>query len=158
MPAKGFSAEFRCISGCAGGYPLDQVIYRCPRCGDLLEVVHDLAALRQRSAAEWKELFALRWRATDEPWGSGVWGKHEWVAPALDPSHIVTMCRGASPGATHSCLPHTPEPQGSSVDRQRAANSSFHSRALRARSAATSCTTSSNPPQRGQRYSTSSSG
>jgi threonine synthase len=92
----GFSAEFRCISGCAGGYPLDQVIYRCPRCGDLLEVVHDLAALRARSAAEWKELFALRWRATDEPWGSGVWGKHEWVAPALDPEHIVTLGEGTT--------------------------------------------------------------
>src|SRR5689334_12173366 len=92
----GFSAEFRCISGCAGGFPLDQVIYRCPRCGDLLEVVHDLAALRTRSAAEWKELFALRWRATDEPWGSGVWGKHEWVAPALDPEHIVTLGAGTT--------------------------------------------------------------
>jgi threonine synthase len=92
-----FSAEFRCIAGCAGGYPLDQVIYRCARCGDLLEVVHDLAALRTRSASQWKELFAARWRSTDEPWGSGVWGKHEWVAPQLEPRHIVTMLEGATP-------------------------------------------------------------
>jgi threonine synthase len=93
----GFSAEFRCIAGCAGGHPLDQVIYRCPRCGDLLEVVHDLAALRAHSATEWKELFARRWRSTEEPWGSGVWGKHEWVAPQLDPAHIVTMLEGTTP-------------------------------------------------------------
>ena len=33
---------FRCISGCAGDHPLDEVIYKCPKCGDLLEVVHDL--------------------------------------------------------------------------------------------------------------------
>jgi threonine synthase len=91
------SAEFRCIAGCAGGYPLDQVIYRCPRCGDLLEVVHDVAALRQRSATAWKDLFALRWRSTEEPWGSGVWGKHEWVAPQLDPAHIVTTLEGVTP-------------------------------------------------------------
>ena len=52
-----FSAEFRCIAGCPGGYPLEQVIYRCPRCGDLLEVAHDLAALKTRSADDWKGLF-----------------------------------------------------------------------------------------------------
>ena len=92
-----FSAEFRCIAGCAGGHPLDQVIYRCPTCGDLLEVVHDLAALRTRTAAEWKALFGERWRSTEEPWGSGVWGKHEWVAPELDPAHIVTMLEGTTP-------------------------------------------------------------
>src|SRR5258705_127087 len=46
-----FSAEFRCIAGCSGSYPLEQVIYRCPQCRDLLEVVHDIAALRTRSAA-----------------------------------------------------------------------------------------------------------
>jgi threonine synthase len=92
----GFSAEFRCIAGCDGGYPLDQVIYRCSRCGDLLEVVHDLAALRTRSAAEWKDLFARRWRSIEEPWGSGVWGKHEWVAPGLAPEHIVSLGEGTT--------------------------------------------------------------
>jgi len=91
-----FSAQFRCIAGCAGSYPLEQVIYRCPTCGNLLEVVHDLDALRGRSAADWKALFQTRWRSTDEPWGSGVWGKHEWVAPALDPTHIVSMLEGGT--------------------------------------------------------------
>jgi len=92
----GFSAEFRCIAGCAGGYPLDQVIYRCPRCGDLLEVIHDLAALQTRSAADWKALFAQRWRSIDEPWGSGVWGKHEWVAPSLTADNIVSLGEGTT--------------------------------------------------------------
>jgi threonine synthase len=91
-----FSAEFRCVAGCPGGYALDQVVYRCPRCGDLLEVVHDLAALRTRSAAEWKQLFGERWRSVEEPWGSGVWGKHEWVAPQLDPAHVVSMLEGGT--------------------------------------------------------------
>jgi threonine synthase len=92
-----FSAEFRCVAGCAGGYPLDEVIYRCPRCGDLLEVVHDLDALRRaRTAAGWKELFAERWRSIAEPWGSGVWGKHEWVAPHVEPANIVSMLEGGT--------------------------------------------------------------
>src|SRR5690349_2624385 len=91
-----FSAEFRCIAGCHGSYPLDQVIYRCPTCGDLLEVVHDVAALKQKSAAEWKALFAERWRSVDDPWGSGVWGKHEWVAPQLRAENIVSFAEGGT--------------------------------------------------------------
>ncbi len=93
-----FSAEFRCIAGCAGSYPLDQVIYRCPTCSDLLEVVHDLGALKEKSAAEWKALFDQRWRSpsADEPWGSGVWGKHEWVAPQLAQANIVSMLEGGT--------------------------------------------------------------
>jgi threonine synthase len=85
-----FTAHFRCIAGCAGTYPLDQVIYRCPTCGGLLEVEHDIAALRARSADDWKALF-------DERWGMGVWGKHEWIAPQLAADHIVTFGEGATP-------------------------------------------------------------
>lgn len=95
MPSP-YRAEFRCIAGCAGRYPLDQVIYRCPTCGDLLEVVHDMAALRAKSAAEWKSLFAERWRSVEEPYGSGVWGKHEWVAPQLETQNIVSMLEGVT--------------------------------------------------------------
>jgi threonine synthase len=91
-----YAAEFRCIAGCHGAWPLDEVIYRCPRCGALLEVVHDVAALRTRSADDWKALFAARWRSVEEPWGSGVWGKHEWVAPALDVANIVTLGEGTT--------------------------------------------------------------
>src|SRR5262245_36208518 len=88
-----FRARFRCIAGCHGDHPLDAVIYRCPACGDLLEVVHDLDALRARSAAEWRALFAERWRSPD--W-SGVWGKHEWVHPGLRREHIVSLGEGAT--------------------------------------------------------------
>ncbi len=91
-----FSAEFRCIAGCGGGYPLEQVIYRCPTCGDLLEVVHDLTALRERTDEQWKDLFGQRWRQVEEPFGSGVWGKHEWVAPQLESQNIVSMLEGGT--------------------------------------------------------------
>ncbi|HEV7556981.1 MAG TPA: threonine synthase [Kofleriaceae bacterium] len=92
-----FSAEFRCASGCNDTrFPLDQVIYRCPTCKGLLEVVHDLDALRTRSAADWRALFGERWHSVDEPWGSGVWGKYEWVAPQLEPRNIVSMLEGCT--------------------------------------------------------------
>jgi threonine synthase len=91
-----YTARFRCVAGCAGDHRLDEVIYRCPTCGGLLEVVHDLAALRARSADAWKRLFSERWRSLDEPWSSGVWGKHEWVAPELRAEHVVSLGEGAT--------------------------------------------------------------
>jgi len=89
-------AVFRCIAGCAVEHPLDSIIYRCPRCGDLLEVVHDLDALRTRSAAVWMKLFDGRFMSTAWPYGSGVWGKKEWVAPQLREDSIVSMFEGGT--------------------------------------------------------------
>ena len=91
-----YRAHFRCIAGCAGEHPLDAVLYRCPRCAGLLEVVHDLEALAQRSAASWMKLFDDRFMRTQWPYGSGVWGKKEWVAPHIRDENIVSMFEGGT--------------------------------------------------------------
>jgi threonine synthase len=87
---------FRCITGCAGDYPLDQVIYKCPKCGDLLEVVHDIEGLKSRSAASWIKLFDERYQRTTWPYGSGVWGKKEWVQPHIADENVVSMMEGGT--------------------------------------------------------------
>lgn len=92
-----FSAAFRCIAGCEGTHALDQVIYRCPRCGDLLEVVHDMKALAEVSTEEWRRRFESRWRSPAGALGSGVWGKYELVMPAVEPDNIVSLAEGATP-------------------------------------------------------------
>jgi threonine synthase len=89
-------AVFRCISGCPGEWPLDEVLYRCPRCQDLLAVHHDVEALRQRSAAAWMKLFEERYMRSTWPYGSGVWGKREWVHPHLRDENVVSMFEGGS--------------------------------------------------------------
>ena len=89
-------ADFRCIAGCAGDYPLDEVIYQCPKCGDLLEVAHDLEALKTRSAARWIKLFDERYLRTQWPYGSGVWGKKEWVQPHVRDENVVSMFEGGT--------------------------------------------------------------
>ena len=91
-----YRAVFRCIAGCEGEHSLDSIIYRCPRCGDLLEVVHDLDRLRTRSAAAWMKLFDGRFMSTQWPYGSGVWGKKEWVAPHLRDENVVSMFEGGT--------------------------------------------------------------
>jgi threonine synthase len=60
----------------------------------LLDVEHDLAALRDRTAAAWKALFERRTRTNEWPYGSGVWGKKEWICPQLDNGSIVSMYEG----------------------------------------------------------------
>jgi threonine synthase len=91
-----YRATFRCFAGCPGEYPLTQAIYRCPKCDGLLEVAHDVEALRDRSAAAWMKLFDDRWMRTQWPFGSGVWGKREWVAPNMPDDCIVSTGEGGT--------------------------------------------------------------
>jgi threonine synthase len=81
---------FRCITGCAGDYRWTRSSTSARNAGTLLEVVHDIEALKTRSAASWIKLFDERYQRTTWPYGSGVWGKKEWVQP-----HIATRtsCR-----------------------------------------------------------------
>ncbi len=88
---------FRCIAGCSETYPLDQAIYRCPQCQNLLEVAHDLEPLKQRSGAEWRQLFDARIGRVAWPGTSGVWTKKEWICPELDDEAIVSLGEGATP-------------------------------------------------------------
>jgi threonine synthase len=89
-------AEYTCFAGCGERYPLDEVIYRCRRCDALLDVTHDMEALRARSPAAWIDLFDRRWMRTQWPYGSGVWGKLEWVYPGIHHDSIVSFAEGGS--------------------------------------------------------------
>ncbi len=59
-------------------------------------VEHDTDALRDRSGAAWMKLFEERYGGTQWPFGSGVWGKREWVMPTIDDGMIVSMGEGQS--------------------------------------------------------------
>ena len=87
-------AVFRCIAGCDEEYELDEVVYQCKKCGNLLEVHHDIEALKEKSAEEWKSLFSSRAGSTEWPYGSGIWSKKELVIPDIDDENIVSMHEG----------------------------------------------------------------
>ena len=91
-----YRASFRCIAGCHGTHPLFTPLYRCPTCGDLLEVAHDVDALRDRSAGAWMRLFDERYKRTTWPYGSAVWGKKEWVCPDIRDDQVVSMDEGGT--------------------------------------------------------------
>lgn len=90
--SSSFSARFR---GTRTGetLSLDEVVYRDAE-GGLLEVEHDMDALRQKSAAEWKALFEARSGSHEWPYASGIWGKKEWVLPGIADEDIVSLNEG----------------------------------------------------------------
>ncbi len=89
-----YSSWLECTRGCGQRYSIFDVIYRCEACGGLLDVEHDMEALKDRSSAAWVQLFEQRTRTTEWPYGSGVWGKKEWVCPELSNENVVSMYEG----------------------------------------------------------------
>lgn len=84
-----FTASYRCVRGCPGTYDVFSVLYRCPQCGGLLEVAHDETLIAQAAdGCGWRAAFEGR-RS-----GSGVWDKHEWVLPQVEPRERVTLGEG----------------------------------------------------------------
>jgi len=91
-----YRAWFQCISGCDEKYELNEVVYQCKKCGDLLEVRHDIDRLRRHSSDHWKKLFDERYRRTRWPYGSSVWGKKEFVCPSVANENVVSLYEGGS--------------------------------------------------------------
>ena len=91
-----YRAWFSC-EDCGATYALTEIIYQCRDCGGLLGVDHDLEALaRAHTADEWRGIFDRRYRTTQWPFGSGVWGKKEWVCPEVADENIVSMYEGGT--------------------------------------------------------------
>src|SRR5437899_3365359 len=92
-----YRAWFQCINPeCGATYPLNRIVYQCERCQSLLEVRHDLAALAGRDAKGWMKLFEDRYKSNQWPYGSGVWGKKEWILPEIDDNNIVSLYEGGT--------------------------------------------------------------
>lgn len=88
-----YHAWFEGLKQPAERYALDEVVY-CDSQGGLLQVVHDMKALRSKRPRAWKKLFEERAHRNDWPYGSGVWGKKEWVLPQIEDDNIVSMFEG----------------------------------------------------------------
>src|SRR5712671_3476299 len=92
-----YRAWFQCINPeCGATYPLNRIVYQCERCQSLLEVQHDTAALTDRDAKAWKRLFEERYKSNQWPYGSGVWGKKEWILPEINHENIVSLYEGGT--------------------------------------------------------------
>jgi threonine synthase len=88
-----YRAWFESLSDPGERYSLDEVVYT-DRAGGLLQVVHDMDQLRMTSPEKWKQIFEDRGHKNEWPYGSGVWGKKEWVCPGIDNENVVSMYEG----------------------------------------------------------------
>ncbi len=86
-------AWFESLNDPSERHGLDEVVYTDQE-GGLLHVVHDMEELAKTSADEWKKLFESRAHRNQWPYGSGVWGKKEWVLPDIDNDNVVSMYEG----------------------------------------------------------------
>lgn len=76
--------SLRCI-GCGAKYSIDEIVYNCRKCGDLLEVKFDLKELKEKlDEADWRQRRICVW-------------KYREFLPVLDESKIVTLHEGGTP-------------------------------------------------------------
>jgi len=80
----------KCID-CGAEYRHDDPIYTCEKCGGLLDIVHDLDALRRVVS---RESFDARLGSLNTPYNSGVWRFKELVFPQAPDDLIVTRGEG----------------------------------------------------------------
>lgn len=88
-----YKSWFESISNPNERYQIDEVVYTDTE-GGLLQVAHDLDALRLTSPEEWRRIFEDRAHKNSWPFGSGVWGKKELVLPNVSNENIVSMFEG----------------------------------------------------------------
>ena len=91
--APQYRAWFESLANPRERYELDEPVYTDEN-GGLLQVCHDARALAQTTPSAWKQLFEERAHKTVWPYGSGVWGKKEWVLPGVSPENVVSMYEG----------------------------------------------------------------
>ena len=92
-----YRAVFRCIAGCPGEHldlaadlPLPDAAAVSSRSS------HDSTRCATAAPAAWMRLFDERYKRTTWPYGSGVWGKKEWVCPEVRDENVVSMDEGGT--------------------------------------------------------------
>ncbi|HOK40307.1 MAG TPA: threonine synthase [bacterium] len=85
--------KLKCIN-CNAEYDAKRIIYSCEKCGDLLEVSHNLDLLKIHRAKDWRDIFDKRLGSQKFPFGSGVWRFFELILPDLPFDKIISLYEG----------------------------------------------------------------
>src|SRR5580658_816302 len=88
-------AELKCFEHtCEARFPISEVLYNCPKCGELIEVVYSGL---QTDAVELKRLFRARRMSIRPLDASGVWRYRELLPFLDDYANVVTLREGDTP-------------------------------------------------------------
>ena len=96
FPAYRGQMEYVCLH-CGQRYPGDSLLYTCPSCGGVFLLDNTkFDELKQRSGAEWREIFDRR-ASTRSTALRGIFRYYELLAPLLDEEDIVYLGEGLTP-------------------------------------------------------------
>src|SRR6266849_2799182 len=89
------TAELICFNpSCRARFPIDQIIYTCPRCGQLLETVYrDLTLDPEHTKSVWRARRLCN-QALDQ---SGVWRYREIIPFLAGFDSVVSLREGNTP-------------------------------------------------------------
>lgn len=96
FPAYRGAMRYTCL-GCDAKHGIDELLYTCPRCGEVL-LLEDtrLDTLKRTPGAEWRDIFDAR--AADKTNAlRGIFRFYELIAPVLDQEDIVYLGEGNTP-------------------------------------------------------------
>lgn len=92
---SGAICYLQCFNNCCETqYSVSDAIYNCPKCGGLLDVVHDIKKLKSSKSLSWKVILKHKRNAINS---SGVWRYRELIMPNISPDNIVTTLEGNNP-------------------------------------------------------------
>jgi threonine synthase len=96
LPSHAGRLKYRCL-GCGHDYGIDQLLYVCPDCGQVL-LLKDLNAeqLKQIPARKWRRVFDYR-KMINEPALKGIYRYHEFVGPVIPLDAVVYLGEGHTP-------------------------------------------------------------
>jgi threonine synthase len=96
LPRHQHRMTYQCIR-CEETFPLERLLYTCPSCRSLLRVIdQNFGALRERSGAEWRQVFDLR-RAARVEGLQGIFLFHELVLPWVPLEDVIYLGEGHTP-------------------------------------------------------------
>ncbi len=95
-PITNQKEQFRCI-GCGAVHANAEQNFRCPKCGDLLELIYPKREVPALNPSDLKDRWLKR-RLSPRPLDqSGVWRFRELLPDSSDASNVITMREGNTP-------------------------------------------------------------
>ncbi|MFZ5569472.1 MAG: threonine synthase [Thermodesulfobacteriota bacterium] len=96
VPLPAGKMMYRCL-GCAGEFGIEQLLYTCPDCGQVLMLVDaQFDRLKAVPAERWQRIFDYR-KLTRNPALKGIYRYHEFIGPVLPLSSIIYLGEGHTP-------------------------------------------------------------
>jgi threonine synthase len=97
----------KCINPeCREEFNPHEIRYSCNKCGNLLEVSHNLDLLKIHRGKDWRDIFDKRLGSQKFPYGSGVWRFFELILPDIPVEKIISIYEGDTNLAYSSKLNH----------------------------------------------------